>query len=95
MGGNNPSFSPSPLEAKPSPFPRYRFTATLILLVLEGGCQCPHRTINAYVEAFTGFTPTDGEDLVIQEPPFPIHFDIKKRVTKLNFEKMGESSSSL
>src|SRR5258707_1050179 len=39
-------------KAKPSPLPRYRFTATLII---ESGCQCPHRTINAYLEAFTGF----------------------------------------
>ena len=95
MGGNDSGFSPSPLKAKPSPFARYRFTATLILLILEGGYQYPHRTINAYVEAFTGFTPTDGESMVKDERELPSDFDIKGKVSKLDFEKMGESSRSL
>lgn len=90
--GSDPSFPLSPLKAKLSPFPRYRFTATLISLILEGGYRTPHRTIDAYVEAFTGFTPTDGEHLVKREFH---HLDIKDKMSTLNFEKMGESSSSL
>ena len=44
------------------------------------------------MEAFTGFTPTDGKHLVKNE----FHrFDIRDKMSTLNFEKMGESSHSL
>ena len=60
--------------------------------MLQGGYQCPHRTIDAYVEAFTGFTPTDARDWTEHEPPLPLNLDLKNEVFKLDFEKMSESS---
>jgi hypothetical protein len=52
---------------------RYRSTAVLITLILEGGFCCPHRTLDKYVEVFTGFRPTDGkrwtDPPVLPEPP--------------------------
>jgi len=59
------------------------------------GYQCPHRTIDEYVKAFTGFRPTDGKDLTDNEPELPPDSDLENRVSKLNFEKMGESSRFL
>jgi hypothetical protein len=44
------------------------------------------------VEAFTGFKPTDGTDWTTHEPELSPRFDLKTKVTKLNFEKMSESS---
>jgi len=83
------------LNANADPFARYRSTATLISLILEAGYQCPHRTIDQYVEAFTGFVPTDGKDWTDREPELPSHFDLDSRVSKLHFEKMSESSRYL
>jgi hypothetical protein len=78
----------------PLPFTRYRFTATLISLILEGGYQSPHRTIDKYVEEFTCFRPTDGKDWSDREPNIPSIF-IGDIVTKLGFDKMSESSCFL
>jgi hypothetical protein len=83
------------LKTNPTSFIRYRTTATLISLILEAGYQCPHRTLDEYVHAFTGFMPTDGKDWTNDEPQLPSHFNLKDLVKKLNFEKMGESSHFL
>jgi len=58
--------------------------------MLEKGYQSPHRTIDEYVEAFTGFRPTDGGDWTHNEPLFPLSF-ITSSVNGLNFEKMSQS----
>ena len=60
--------------------------------MLEGGYQCPHRTIDAYVEAFSGFTPTDAKYWTEREPPLPLGLNVKNEVSKLDFGKMSESS---
>jgi len=78
----------------PLPFARYRYTATLVTLILQGGYQSPHRTIDEYVKMYTGFRPTDGEIWADRELPLPVGF-MDTSVTKLNFEKMGESSRFL
>ena len=57
-----------PLKAKCNPFSRYQSTATLIALILQGGYQSPHHTLDQFVEAFTGFQPTDGGDVINHEP---------------------------
>jgi hypothetical protein len=71
----------------------YRNTATLVSLILEGGFMCPHRTIDEYVNAYTDFKPTDGENWVCKEPP--PSFNIPEKVVRLDFDKMGESSHFL
>jgi hypothetical protein len=63
--------------------------------MLEGGHQCPHRTIDEYVEAFTGFTPTDAKDWTEREPKLPLDFEIKTKVSTLTFERPSESSRIL
>jgi hypothetical protein len=75
----------------PLPFARYGFTASLVSLILEAGYQSPHRTIDEYVEAFTCFRPMDGKHWSDREPDLPSNF-IRDRVTKLDFNKMSESS---
>ena len=87
-------FASSLSKLNPLPFARYRHTATLITLILQGGYRSPHRTIDKYVDAYTGFRPTDGKIWADREPPLPGGF-IDPWVTKLNFEKMGESSRFL
>jgi len=62
--------------------------------MLEKGYQSPHRTIDEYVAAFTGFRPTDGGIWTRDEPALPLGF-IQSRVTELNFQKMSESSHFL
>ena len=42
-------------------FIRYRFTATLILLVLLAGRRSPHQVLDKYVNTLVNFTPTDGQ----------------------------------
>lgn len=93
--GNGPDFLQQLLKTNLTPFPRYRYTATLVWLMLVGGYQCPHRTIDEYVKALTGFTPTDAEDWTNREPELPSHVDIKSQVFTLNFDKMSESSHFL
>jgi len=93
MEGDNPIFL-SPFEVlhlNPTAFARYRSTATLISLMLETGFQSPHKMIDAYVEAFTDFQPTDGKPWIDLEPDFPNHFQMENVVTRLKFEKMSES----
>ena len=87
-------FASSLSKLTPLPFVRYRNTATLITLILQGGYRSPHRTIDEYVEAHTGFRPTDGKIWADRESPLPTGF-ISGSVTKLNFEKMSESSRFL
>ena len=87
MEGNNSSFLQPVLNT--NLFARYRSTATLILLLLVGGYRSPHRTIDKYVEAFTDFKPTDARYWTDQEDVLPFH--VESMVTKLNFNKMGES----
>jgi hypothetical protein len=84
-------FLHQPLKAKPAPFARYRSTATLISLILLGGHQSPHRTIDKYVEVITGFRPTDGKGEL--EPP--LDFGFTKLNFGLNFEDLSESSCFL
>ena len=95
MEGNVPNFLQQPLEANTTLFTRYRNTATLVSLMLEGGYQCPHRTIDEYVEAFTGFTPADAKDRTEREPKLPSDFDFETKVSTLTFKKMSESSRFL
>jgi hypothetical protein len=45
-----------------------------------------------HVEAFTGFTLTDGKDWTNREPQLPPNFNLKAKISKLNFEKMSKSS---
>jgi len=92
--GNGPNFLQQPLEANPTLFARYRSTATLITLILEAGYQCPHRTIDEYVKAFTDFRPTDAENWTKTEPQLPFDFKLKTKISTLTFEKMSESSRS-
>jgi hypothetical protein len=52
---------------------RYRSTAIIITLILEGGFICPHRTLDEYVAKFTGFRPTDGKRWTDSpSPPEPV-----------------------
>src|SRR5258708_37338815 len=85
-----PNVLQRPLKTKASPFTRYRFTATLILLLLQGRYRGPHRTINRYVEAFTGFQPTDRKDSTDPEPQLLPGFRVQ--ISKLKFSKMSKSS---
>ncbi|PVF91079.1 hypothetical protein CPB86DRAFT_421879 [Serendipita vermifera] len=70
---------------------RYRSTATLILLLLQGGYRNPHRTLNAFVEFFTHFKPTDADRLVNEEPMFPSDFDMREWATPLNLDKLSDT----
>jgi len=88
MGGIDPNFIQQSPKAKPAPLARYRSTATLVSLILQGGHQSPHRTLDYYVKGFTGSTPTDGERWTTCEPPLPSMFEI----AKLSFERLSESS---
>ena len=88
-------FLQQPPKAKSTPFARYRNTATLISLILDVGYECPHRTLDEYVEAFTGFRPTDGKEWTDDEPELPRGSYLATRISKLNFEKMSESSRFL
>ena len=91
VGGNDPKFLQQPPKAKSTPFARYRSTATLISLILDVGYQCPHRTLDEYVKAFTGFRPTDRKKWTDHEPELPRNSNIAISISKLNFEKMSES----
>jgi hypothetical protein len=51
--------------------------------------QSPHRAIDAYVEAFTNFKPTDASDWVAKEPQ--LTFDLGTEISKLTFCKMSKS----
>lgn len=46
---------------------RYRFTAALVAQLLRSSFQSPHKILNAYVEGFSGFCPTDGLQFVDKE----------------------------
>lgn len=92
MEGNNLHFSATSPDANTDHSFRYRSTATLISLVLEAGHLCPHRTIDKYVEAFTNFRPTDGKSWTDLEPEFPLGFDLKSKVIKLDSEHMSGSA---
>jgi len=93
--GNGPNFVQQTLKANPTLFVRYHSTATLILLMIEGGYQCPHRTIDEYVKAYTDFRPTDAEKWTKSEPRLPVNFKLKPKVSTLTFEKLSESSRFL
>ena len=93
--GNDPRFLTAS-QTNPLPFARYRFTATLIFLLLQGGYKCPHQTIDKYVQVFTGFEPTDGTHWTDNEPKLQLETGfITDRVTKLSFDKLGELSHFL
>ncbi|KAJ7152447.1 hypothetical protein C8R46DRAFT_1121262 [Mycena filopes] len=47
---------------------RHRFTAALVDELLKSNFQSPHRLLDEYLRALSGFTPTDGEDMTIKEP---------------------------
>jgi len=47
----------------------YRFTATLIELLLFTQPESPHRVLSAFVHHLTGFTLTDAIDLEEREHP--------------------------
>ncbi|KAK0440933.1 uncharacterized protein EV420DRAFT_1126765 [Desarmillaria tabescens] len=52
---------------------RFRFTATLIELLLVSGFRSPHTVLNFYIKSLCGgeFEPGDAEDLIKAEPPLP------------------------
>ena len=47
----------------------YRFTASLIELLLFTEATSPHRVLSAFIYALTGFHVTDAIDLEEEEPP--------------------------
>ncbi|KAL1729148.1 hypothetical protein EV714DRAFT_213567, partial [Schizophyllum commune] len=52
---------------------RYRFTAQYIFHLMGNGLRSPHRLLNSFVFAYTeGYVPTDAEDLIAQEPEYPL-----------------------
>jgi hypothetical protein len=68
---------------------RYRNTAALVRLVIEGGYQSPHTILNQYVAAATKFVPTDGEDWLALEPGLPPGFNVEAKVIPLVLNKMS------
>ena len=55
--------------------------------LLADGFRTPHRLLDAYIHAFTGFEPTDGRDAVEEEDA--AKFVLEKRY-KLDFTKLGK-----
>ena len=40
---------------------------------MGNGLRSPHRLLNSFVFAYTkGYVPTDAEDLIAQEPEYPL-----------------------
>jgi hypothetical protein len=72
----------------PTLFARYRYTATIVSLILAAGYESPHTTLDQYVLEYSGFRPTDG---VFFELELPESFILNDMVAKLNFSKMCES----
>jgi hypothetical protein len=53
---------------------RYRFTTRLLEELLNGpwdanGPAAPHKSLNAYIRAFTGFNPFDGDQAPLAQDP--------------------------
>ncbi|KAF5378063.1 hypothetical protein D9615_007518 [Tricholomella constricta] len=68
----------------------HRFTAGYIAELLKNGFQRPHALLNAYIEYFTDFKPTDAQDFVLAEGQGPI--SISSRY-KLDFHKLTKTTS--
>ena len=72
--------------------PRYRITAALNLLLMQGGYKSPHRTINIYVTTYTAFRPNDGGPWVGAEPNLSTDIKVERILgSKLCFERMCKS----
>ncbi|KAK2467560.1 hypothetical protein APHAL10511_000415 [Amanita phalloides] len=46
---------------------RHRFAAGYVTELLAHGFRQPHRLLNAYIQQFTGFDPTDGHTAILEE----------------------------
>jgi hypothetical protein len=66
---------------------RYRTTAILIQLMLEFGPHSPHSILEKFVNKSTGFMPTDGEQLSLNEPQLD-NFDLDN-FQLWKFERLG------
>jgi len=69
---------------------RYRSTAYLVSLLLQGGYNSPHKTIDKYVQTFTDFLPSDGLRWIGNEPELPadLSFEVAK-ASRMDFGKMS------
>jgi hypothetical protein len=50
-------------------FRRRRFTATFLSRLIQNNFQSPHRVLNDFFQAMTGFRPSDGDYMCNLEPP--------------------------
>ncbi|KAF8882245.1 hypothetical protein BD779DRAFT_1612475 [Infundibulicybe gibba] len=71
---------------------RHRFTAGFIAELLGSGFRKPHQLLNAYIEHFTQFNPTDAKAFVKAEGSGPI--SISSRY-KLDFCKLTKNSEMI
>ena len=67
MGARKVRCQMSALVSYIGPSSRHRFTATLLDQLLMSSFKMPHRTLNAYIEQFSGFFPSDGRRFVEEE----------------------------
>ncbi|KAJ7159582.1 hypothetical protein C8R46DRAFT_371984 [Mycena filopes] len=65
---------------------RHRFTAALVDELLKSNFQSPHRLLDQYLRSLTGFTPTDGQDMTIEEPV--VNFGALD-IGSLSFSRLG------
>ncbi|PVG00051.1 hypothetical protein CPB86DRAFT_872254 [Serendipita vermifera] len=68
---------------------RYRLTAFLVSLILEGGYSSPHRTLDSMVEAVSGIRLTDLALWIMKEPELKLVIK-PYRAIKFNFHKMSQ-----
>ncbi|TDL26510.1 hypothetical protein BD410DRAFT_783559 [Rickenella mellea] len=70
---------------------RHRITVQFVALLLFNKQKSPHRLLNAYVAQMTGFTPTDGCNIVNEEELLsPKIMTLIEKLQRLDFEKLNE-----
>ncbi|KAJ6470239.1 hypothetical protein C8R47DRAFT_1054920 [Mycena vitilis] len=73
---------------------RHRFTTAFVTELLSRSFRSPHRLLDAFVRAYTGITPTDGQRWIAEEND-DAEWPTALELDSFDFQKLYQSSGGL